>query len=83
MMFARSLPCGIDSSAGTPLTVTDLVDFDLCWAFDFADPWGNRYELNCDEYDRIRTDLVEADGIEVTRYWPDGLHRAYLDARPT
>ncbi|NOX30466.1 MAG: hypothetical protein GXP35_10530 [Actinobacteria bacterium] len=42
-------------------------------AFNFADPWGNQYELNCYEYDRIKADLVEADGLDPTRYWPPGL----------
>lgn len=79
--FARSLPCGIDSPLGEPLQLADLVDFDLGWAFDFADPWGNRYELNCYEYDRVRTELVEADGVEVVRYWPAELYGAYRGAR--
>lgn len=43
--FARSLPCGIDNSRGEPLVVSDLVDYDMCWAFDLSDPWGNLYEL--------------------------------------
>ena len=68
--FARSLPTGIDGRDGRPLVVTDLVDFDLCWAFELTDPWGNCYELNCYEYDRVRVELVEADGVEVDRKWP-------------
>lgn len=68
--FARSLPRGIDSLAGRPLVADDLVDYDLCWAYDFVDPWGNRYELNCYEYDRVREELVDADAITPTRYWP-------------
>lgn len=78
--FARSLPCGIDRPAGGPLTVDDLVDFDLCWALDLVDPWGNQYELNCYDYDRIRTDLVEAEALDVTRYWGGDLYPSYLDA---
>jgi catechol 2,3-dioxygenase-like lactoylglutathione lyase family enzyme len=46
MTFARSLPCGLDNPSGQPLVITDLIDFDLCWAFDLTDPWGNQYELN-------------------------------------
>ena len=61
MSFARSLPCGIDNPRGEPLVLADLVDFDLCWAFDLVDPWGNQYELNCYDYDRVRAELVEAD----------------------
>ena len=77
--FARSLPCGIDGPTGRPLVVTDLVDFDLCWAFDLVDPWGNLYELNCYDYDEVRDRLVDAEGIDVERYWPRSLHDAYVE----
>ena len=73
-LFARSLPGEFRNPAGDPLAPNDVVDFDLCWAFDLTDPWGNVYELNCYEYDAIRRDLVEADGIEPRRYWPPELH---------
>ena len=79
MSFARALPCGIDSPRGEPLLLTDLVDFDMCWAFDLVDPWGNQYELNCYDYDRVRSELVEADAVEVVRYWPRELFEAYVD----
>jgi catechol 2,3-dioxygenase-like lactoylglutathione lyase family enzyme len=78
--FARSLPSGIDNPSGIPLALTDLVDFDLCWAFDLVDPWGNQYELNCYDYDRVRAELVEADDVEVQRKWPRELYVEYLDA---
>jgi catechol 2,3-dioxygenase-like lactoylglutathione lyase family enzyme len=74
--FVRSLPGEIHSPAGRPLVATDLVDFDLCWAIDLVDPWDNRYELNCYEYDAIERDLVAADGITPTRYWPRDLYDA-------
>lgn len=77
MSFARSLPRGIDHPRGERLVVTDLVDFDMCWAFDLVDPWGNQYELNCYEYDRVRAELVEADAVTVERYWPRELYEAY------
>lgn len=76
--FARSLPGDIRNPGGTPLLANEMVDFDLCWAFDFADPWANRYELNCYEYDRIQMELVERDGIEPQRYWPLGLYAEWL-----
>ena len=72
--FARSLPGEINNPDGQPLTADEIVDFDLCWAYNLADPWGNRYELNCYDYERIRTDLVEADGIDPVRYWPRDLY---------
>jgi catechol 2,3-dioxygenase-like lactoylglutathione lyase family enzyme len=75
--FARSLPGAIDSPLGRPLAVDDLIDFDMCWAFDLVDPWGNQYELNCYDHDRVGSELVEADGIEPVRYWPRELYDAY------
>ena len=75
--FARSLPNDINGATGTPLMPNDIVDFDLCWAYDLADPWGNQYELNCYEYDRIKTDLIDADGITPTRYWERDQYAAY------
>ncbi len=67
--FARSLPGEIRRPDGNALEPEDIVDFDLCWAYDLSDPWGNKYELNCYDYDRIASDLVEADSITPTRYW--------------
>jgi catechol 2,3-dioxygenase-like lactoylglutathione lyase family enzyme len=80
MAFARSLPCGIDNPLGEPLTRDDLVDFDLCWAFDLVDPWGNQYELNSYDYDRVRTELVEAEAVEPVRYWPREIYEAYVES---
>ena len=80
MAFARSLPCGIDGPRGEPLVIADLVDFDLCWAFDLVDPWGNQYELNCYEYDRVKRELVDRDQVQVSRYWPPELYANYLAA---
>ena len=80
--FIRSLPRDLSNAQGEPLTASDLVDFDLCWAIDLCDPWGNLYELNCYEYDRIRDDLVIADGLDPTRYWPRQVFDSYA-GRPT
>ena len=74
VQFARSLPRGIDSPDGRPLMPNDVIDFDLCWAYDLVDPWGNQYELNCYEYDQVRADLIEAGTITPTRYWPRDLY---------
>lgn len=79
--FARSLPGEIAGPSGAPLQRNDLVDFDLCWAYDLVDPWGNQYELNCYDYDRIAADLVKAEKIEPTRYWPEDLYRQRLAAQ--
>jgi len=79
--FARSLPGEIRNPSGQPLVPNDVIDFDMCWAFDLADPWGNQYELNCYEYDRIKTDLIERDGITAVRYWPREQYDAYAVRR--
>lgn len=76
--FTRSLPGEIKNSSGGPLVPNDVIDFDMCWAFDLGDPWGNRYELNCYEYDRIKSDLIEADAIAAVRYWPRHLYEDRL-----
>ena len=75
--FVRSLPGVIHSPRGRPLVPEDLVDFDLCWAIDLVDPWGNQYELNCYDYDTITRDLVERDGLTPTRYWPREIYDEY------
>jgi catechol 2,3-dioxygenase-like lactoylglutathione lyase family enzyme len=75
--FARSLPNGIDSPSGQPLHINDVVDLDMCWAYNFADPWGNNFELNCYEYERVKMDLIEADGVDPVRYWPHELYEQY------
>jgi catechol 2,3-dioxygenase-like lactoylglutathione lyase family enzyme len=73
--FARSLPGAIHGPHGRPIVADDVVDFDMCWAFDLTDPWGNLYELNCYDYDRVRAELIEPDGISPIRYWPRELYR--------
>ena len=77
LAFARSLPNGINDTAGKPLQTADIVDFDMCWAYNLADPWGNQYELNCYEYERIREALVGDDGVKPVRYWPRALYEEY------
>lgn len=38
MAFARSLPRRIDGPLDQPLQIGDIVDFDLCWAYNLVDP---------------------------------------------
>ena len=59
----------VRSPAGGPLDPGEIVDFDLCYAYNFEDPWGNRFELNC--YDRgvVERELIEPLEIEPVRYW--------------
>ena len=72
--FALSLPGEIKNPTGRPLRPNDIIDFDMCWAFDLTDPWGNLYELNCYDYAQVQTDLVEHNGIFPVRYWPRELY---------
>lgn len=75
--FARALPGEIRDSQGETLTADQVIDFDLCWAYDLADPWGNVYELNSYDYDRVRAELIDGDGVEPRRFWPRALYEAY------
>ena len=78
-LFTRSLPGEINTPSGRALVADDMIDFDMCWAFDLADPWGNQYELNCYSYDRVRAELVEPDRITPVRYWPRELYDSHVD----
>jgi hypothetical protein len=46
-----------------------VVDLNLCYVYNFQDPSGNRFELNCFETGAVRRDLIEPDGISPIRYW--------------
>ncbi len=76
--FVRSLTGEICAPSGEQLTQQHVVDLDLCWAINLADPWGNVYELNCYDYATVRQQLIEADGVEPQRYWPAELHEAHI-----
>jgi len=78
--FARSLPGEIESPLNRRLLPTDMIDFDMCWAFDLVDPWGNLYELNCYEYDQVQEELIDSDGLTPVRYWPPDLYDRYGDS---
>ena len=80
MSFTRSLPGEIKNSRGQPLAPSDIVDLDMCWAFGLADPWRNQYELNCYEYDRIKSELIDTDAIEPVRHWPRELYETHLSS---
>jgi len=74
--FALSLPGDIANPAGESLQAHDIIDFDMCWAFDISDPWGNLYELNCYDYERVQVELIDAQTISPVRYWPRELYEA-------
>jgi catechol 2,3-dioxygenase-like lactoylglutathione lyase family enzyme len=76
--FIRSLPGEINHPEGRLLVADDMIDFDMCWAVDLVDPWGNKYELNCYDYERVAVELVRVDQISPVRYWPRELYDAYV-----
>jgi len=81
--FARSLPGEILGPEGRPLEADDVVDFDMCWAYELADPWGNRYELNSYDYAQVRDELIVPDSITPTRYWPRSLYDDFVRTQAT
>jgi len=81
--FARSLPGEINSPLGRRLIPNDMIDFDLCWAFDLVDPWANQYELNCYDYDQVKRQLIDSDGLSPVRYWPPDLYDRHTNSTTT
>lgn len=68
--FARGLEQGdLQDQSGGALKKQDVVDFDLCYAYNFQDPWGNRLELNCYDVAAVKRDLIDREGISPVRYW--------------
>lgn len=64
-----------EASSGHPMVpqttgIAFSVDADSFVSFARSLPNGNNFELNCYDYDRIRQDLIQADGIDPVRYWP-------------
>lgn len=79
--FARALPGAFPSVEGRPLVAADVVDYDLCFAYDLADPWGNTFELNTYDHEFVRRELVERDGILPDRKWPAELFEVWNASR--
>jgi len=68
--FARGLDSGsLRDVDGGVLKQEAVVDFDLCYAYNFQDPWGNRLELNCYDVAAVRRDLIDRERISPVRYW--------------
>lgn len=68
--FARQLESrDLPSPDGNPLTANSVVDFDLCFSFTLVDPYGHPLELNCYDYEAVRRELVDGDGVVPVRYW--------------
>ena len=67
--FARGLGATeIRGQDGKRLTAASVVDHDLCYAFYFQDPYGNQFELDCWEYERVRQELIERENITPVRF---------------
>ena len=68
--FARRLDEGsLQDQSGGVLKKDAIVDFDLCYAYNFQDPWGNRFELNCFDTKAVKRELIDREGITPVRYW--------------
>lgn len=68
--FARQLARrDLRSPEGSPLTANSVVDFDLCFSFTLVDPYDHPLELNCYDYETVRRELVDKDGVVPVRYW--------------
>ena len=68
--FARGLGSNeVRDMKGEALDKGAVIDFDLCYAYDFQDPWGNRFELNCYDIEAVKRELIDPDGITAIRYW--------------
>jgi catechol-2,3-dioxygenase len=68
--FASGLESSnIRDASGNSLRPGSVVDHDLCYAFYFQDPYGNKFELDCYDYDEVRHDLVQKMGITPVRFW--------------
>ncbi len=59
----------IQDGDGKPLERESVVDHDLCYAYYFRDPYGNRFELDCYDYDRVNRDLIQKYAITPIRFW--------------
>lgn len=60
---------GLLQASGEPLEIGCIVDFDLCYAYNFEDPYGNQLELDCHDHATVKRELVEAQGLTPVRYW--------------
>jgi catechol 2,3-dioxygenase-like lactoylglutathione lyase family enzyme len=68
--FARRLDGGAFRDAeGGVLKKEAVVDFDLCYAYNFRDPWGNHFELNCYDVVAVKRELIDRERISPVRYW--------------
>lgn len=54
---------GLYNRFGDRVTVDQISDHKLAWAFYFTDPYGNRYELNTYDYEPVRVALQDAEGV--------------------
>ncbi len=68
--FACGLPrAELLQPSGKPLETGSIVDFDLCYAYNFQDPYGNQLELDCYDHATVKRQLVEEQGLTPIRYW--------------
>ena len=68
--FATALDStDIRGDDGEPLKREAVVDHDLCYAYYFQDPYGNKLELDCYEHAVVKRELIEMHAITPVRFW--------------
>ena len=68
--FANNLTStSIQDNKGKTLGRESVVDHDLCYAYYFEDPYGNRLELDCYDYDEVKRELIQKHAITPLRFW--------------
>jgi catechol-2,3-dioxygenase len=70
LTFANGLTStSIRGANGERLKSESVVDHDLCYAYYFQDPYGNKLELDCYDYDHVRRELIQKHAITPVRFW--------------
>ena len=59
----------IPGTNGETLRRDSVVDHDLCYAYYFEDPYGNKFELDCYDCDEVKRGLIQKYDITPIRFW--------------
>ena len=77
----RSLPCGIDTPSGERARDRAISSTSTCAGRSISSTRGaTSTSSTATTTHRVRDELVDADGVEVVRFWPRELYAAYRDA---
>ena len=77
-------PAGFDNPHGETLVVADLVDYDMLSGRSISPTRGETSQLNCYDYEQVRSELVEAPtAVKIKTVWRRELYMNYLDSKPS